>query len=288
MRYSSRDDYLKRHKSPKSESKPATAAKTTASNNPISQTVALNKTVAKGVTRVVAETLDQAKQVVVAAASKDSLKNATKMASQVAGRAIASTASATASPPATTDKMQKAGGPFFISGFSFKSLSGDDSAMKRMGEKFDNSQQFSWHQEDEILSKILLIPNEEPLIIVGHSFGGDAAVSLANRLNSIEGGFRKIDLLVTLDSVGFDNDIIPPNVQKNMNFITDRDLWFNDGPNMARDFEKSDVVNYLRPEEHIDIDDAVEVQSSIFHTIKEILSKDSAVSDSVEIPSGII
>jgi hypothetical protein len=296
VRYSNRADYVKRRNTsnPKGEvssDHPAVnqPKSNSLSSNPISQTLALNKTVANGVKRVAAETLDQAKQVVVAAATKEPLKEAAKEAHKVAGKAIAASKSANSSTVVPTESRQpKSHGPIFINGFSLKSLSGDNSAMERMGQQFEGAKQFSWHQEDEILAEIQKMPPGEPLMIIGHSFGGDAAVSLANRLNSIEGGFKSIDLLVTLDSVGFDNDIIPPNVIKNMNFITDKDLWFNDGPNMARDPIVSDVENHLRPEEHIDIDDAKEVQSSIFHSIKKILAIKAAQVTPVDTTANVL
>ena len=94
-----------------------------------------------------------------------------------------------------------------------------------MAENVPHGRHFSWKDEDQVLEEITQTPIQQPIILVGHSLGGDAAVSLANRLNSMEHGFRNVDLLVTLDSVGFDNDLIPPNVKRNLNFIGDEDVF---------------------------------------------------------------
>ena len=120
---------------------------------------------------------------------------------------------------------------------------------------------------------ILKRPKEQPVILVGHSLGGDSVVNLSNRLNTLEGGFRKVSLLATLDSVGFDNDIIPTNVEKNLNFISDDDYFFNDGPNIARNTKKSEVINFLRTDTHREIDNENEVQSEIISHIDEVMGE---------------
>jgi thioesterase domain-containing protein len=108
---------------------------------------------------------------------------------------------------------------------------------------------------------------------VGHSFGGDSAVEIAQELNTIENGFRKIDLLITLDSVGSDNDFIPQNVKKNLNFLAQGPYEFlNDGPNIAKNYHKTEVENYLRQEEHADLDDTTDIQVQILEQIEKILS----------------
>ena len=68
-----------------------------------------------------------------------------------------------------------------------------------------------------------------PLIIVGHSNGGAAAVSLSRCLNAVN---KTVDLLFTADSVGTlddlgDQDEIPPNVRLNINPYTKvTPAWF--------------------------------------------------------------
>jgi len=68
-----------------------------------------------------------------------------------------------------------------------------------------------------------------PLIIVGHSNGGAAAVSLSRCLNAVN---KTVDLLFTADSVGTlddlgDVDEIPPNVRLNINpYTKPTPAWF--------------------------------------------------------------
>lgn len=162
---------------------------------------------------------------------------------------------------------------FFMSGLHLGTFSSDDTGLPQLSEAVKNAEHHSWKDEDKIFSEILKRPETQPVILVGHSLGGDAVVNLANRLNSLEGGFRKVDLLVTLDSVGFDNDIIPQNVKKNLNFIIDKDIFYNDGPNIARDVKMTQVVNHLRPEGHTDIDESKDVHFEILSNIREVLQK---------------
>jgi len=162
-------------------------------------------------------------------------------------------------------------GIFMLTGFEFGGLSDDDSGVAEMAKFIPGAQSFKWDQEDKVFQEISKLNKNAAVILVGHSLGGDAVVNLANRLNSLEGGYRKVDLLVTLDSVGFDNDIIPRNVKQNLNFIGDRDMLFNDGPNIARNSQSTHVFNELRSEDHMGIDDAEDVQFKIFEEINEVL-----------------
>ena len=162
-------------------------------------------------------------------------------------------------------------GIYFITGYEL--LSFTDDGLNEMAEFVPNSQKFGWDQEDEILADIKRKAKDQPVVLIGHSFGGDTAVSIANKLNSPEFGFRKVDLLTTLDSVGFDNDIIPKNVVKNLNFIGDQDLLLNDGPNVARDSSKTKVINELREENHVSMDEAEDVQFKIFEEIDSVMAK---------------
>ena len=171
-------------------------------------------------------------------------------------------------------------GIFFISGLSLISSSGED-GLKAMAESTEGAQHFSWDNEEMVIEEILKRPESQPIILVGHSLGGDSAVRIANRLNTLEFGFRDVSLLGTLDSVGFENDIIPSNVKKNINFISDEDYFFNDGPNIARDARKSEVLNFLRSETHREIDNQHDVQASIVENINEVLSE-SKVRDKFE------
>jgi hypothetical protein len=69
----------------------------------------------------------------------------------------------------------------------------------------------------------------KPLIIVGHSNGGAAAVDLAKTLAAYE---RTVDILITADSVATLDDVgdindIPPNVRFNLNsYVIPTPAWF--------------------------------------------------------------
>jgi hypothetical protein len=163
-------------------------------------------------------------------------------------------------------------GIFFIEGLHLASLSSDAGGVGDLAEAVKGGELYGWRDEDKIFEEILKRPHNQPIILVGHSLGGDTAVNIANRLNSLKGGFRKVNLLVTMDSVGFGNDIIPQNVKKNLNFISDNDYFFNDGPNIARNAKLTDVENFLRTEEHTDIDESQDVHFEIVTNIKDVIS----------------
>jgi len=160
---------------------------------------------------------------------------------------------------------------FFVNGLHLAQLSSDDGGIREMAKYVPDAKRFDWYEEDKILEEIKKRPAYQPIILVGHSLGGDAVVNLANRLNTMKNGFKTVDLLVTMDSVGFNNDIIPANVKTNLNFIGDKDVFFNDGPNIAKDTGKTTVINELRNENHTDIDESRDVQIKIFQKISEVL-----------------
>ncbi|HLE12533.1 MAG: hypothetical protein A2504_03635 [Bdellovibrionales bacterium RIFOXYD12_FULL_39_22] len=168
-------------------------------------------------------------------------------------------------------------GIFFISGWQFGKLSSSDAGgLKEMSKYINGAEHFSWTEKSKIMEEIKKRPTERPIIMVGHSLGGDLAVEIANELNNMENGFRKVNLLVTLDSVGLNNDIIPQNVEKNLNFIGDKDFLYNDGPNIARDIEFTNVINELRQEGHTDLDDSPDIQFKIYKTIGEVVASSTS------------
>ena len=163
-------------------------------------------------------------------------------------------------------------GVFFITGFSlFSSNSSTRDGIADMAKGVRGSRLYAWDQKDEIIEQIKKRPPNQPIAMIGHSFGSDTAIEIANELNTVENGFKKIDLIVSLDSVGFNNDIIPQNVAKNMNFISDVDWFYNDGPNIAKNRKITEVQNDLRSEGHMDLDDTSEIQFSIVSEINSLL-----------------
>lgn len=141
----------------------------------------------------------------------------------------------------------------------------------RIAESIKGSRLYGWNQKDEIIKEIKKIERSQPVILVGHSFGGDTAVDVANTLDSLEHKFRPVDLLVTIDAIGFNNDIIPQNVKKHLNVFGENDSFLNDGPHVARRNEKTHVRNILSPLDHTDLDDDKEIQYELVNLIQETL-----------------
>lgn len=143
----------------------------------------------------------------------------------------------------------------------------------KMADAVEGSRIYGWDQHDEIIEEVNKIHKDYPVILVGHSLGGDTAVEVADKLDSLEQGFRKVDLLVTIDSVGFDNDIIPQNVKKHLNFFGEHDFFLNDDPHVARNHELTDVKNILSPYDHTELDDDKSIQFEIVTQITEAMHK---------------
>ncbi len=161
----------------------------------------------------------------------------------------------------------------FIEGFSAFGLSNGD-GIKDMADNLPGSKRFDWNEQDKIIEEIKKHAPDQPVVLVGHSFGGDTAVEIANTLNSLKNGFRSVDLLVSIDSVGMNNTIIPMNVKRNLNFFGEGELPFVHGnPNVARNTDYTDVQNELRSEAHSKMDDSDEVQFKIFEEINYVLGE---------------
>ncbi len=161
----------------------------------------------------------------------------------------------------------------FIEGFSAFGISNGD-GIKDMSDNLPGAKRFSWNEQDKIIEEIKKHAPDQPVVLVGHSFGGDSAVEIANTLNTTKNGFRNIDLLVSIDSVGMNNNIIPMNVNRNLNFFTEGVIPFLHGnPNVARNTDYTDVQNELRFELHSKMDDSQEVQFKIFQEINEVLGE---------------
>lgn len=143
----------------------------------------------------------------------------------------------------------------------------------RMAEAIEGARIYGWDQPDEIIKEIKKRQIDQPVILVGHSFGGDTALEVAEQLDSLEHGFRKVDLLITMDAVGADNDIIPQNVRNHLNVFGESSFLLNDGPHVARRNEMTKVKNILSPYDHTELDDNKEIQYEVVNLIKDTLSK---------------
>lgn len=164
----------------------------------------------------------------------------------------------------------------FIKGldiFSSPSKSeGGYAGIGRLAEAIDGSRIYGWDQKEEIMKEIQKTHPDYPVVLVGHSLGGDTAIEIADELDSLQENFRRVDLLVTLDAIGFSHDIIPQNVKKHLNIFGEKSLLLSDGPHVARREEKTDIRNILSPHDHTDIDDDREVQFEIVELINKTLS----------------
>lgn len=143
----------------------------------------------------------------------------------------------------------------------------------KMADAVEGARIYGWDQHADIIKEIKKVEVNQPVILVGHSFGGDTAVEVADELDSLEHSFRKVDLLVTIDAVGFDNDIIPQNVKNHLNVFGENDFFLNDGPHVARRNEMTKVKNILSPKDHTELDDDKEIQYEVVNLIKDTLSK---------------
>lgn len=164
---------------------------------------------------------------------------------------------------------------FFIKGLDvfsspLKSESGY-AGLGRIAEAIEGSRIYGWDQKEEVIEEIKNTHRDYPVILVGHSFGGDTAIEIADELDSLQEGFRKVDLLVTLDAVGFSHDIIPQNVKRHLNVFGESDAFLNGGPHVARREEKTSVRNILSALDHTEIDDDREIQYEVVNLIQEIL-----------------
>jgi hypothetical protein len=165
----------------------------------------------------------------------------------------------------------------FIKGldvFSSPSTSeGGYAGVGKMAESIDGARIYGWDQHEEILAEIKKRSTEQPVILVGHSLGGDTAHEITEALDSLEHQFRTVDLLITIDSFGADHDIIPQNVRNHLNVFGESNFVLNDGPHVARRHEMTKVKNILSPHDHTELDDNREIQYEIVNLINETLSK---------------
>ena len=161
----------------------------------------------------------------------------------------------------------------FVQGFSLFGISNGD-GISDMADNYPGAKKFSWEEHEKIMAEIKKHAPDQPVVLVGHSFGGDTAIEVASELNSVKNGFRAVDLLVSIDAVGMNKSIIPINVKSNLNFFTEGIVPFLHGdPTVARNTKYTEVTNELRHELHSKMDDSSEVQFEIFNKINQVLGK---------------
>ncbi len=119
----------------------------------------------------------------------------------------------------------------FVSGFSASSDSSDTSStstqsgVHQMGDdlpkttktKIGPIKKFAWDDQTDACNFIegaIGSNRNQPVILVGHSFGGDSVVEIAKLLK--KKGIC-VDLMIQLDSVGVGDEVKPSNVEKGVN-----------------------------------------------------------------------
>ena len=165
----------------------------------------------------------------------------------------------------------------FVSGwqwmYSPSKSEGSYAGVERMADAVEGARLYDWDQKKDILDLIKRTSTDQPIVLVGHSLGGDTVKEVADALDSLEHNFRKVDFLVTLDAVGFGNEIIPQNVKEHLNVFGENNFFLNDGPHVARRHENSKITNIISPLDHTELDDSKEIQFEILQGINRALKK---------------
>ncbi len=161
----------------------------------------------------------------------------------------------------------------FVSGFSGssgRSGSSGKTDMQKMAEKMDKdipggASEVGHSQQGKAVKKICKAlcknPNQ-PVILVGHSFGGDSVVEIAEKLKK---KCIKVDLMVQIDSVGVGDEKKPDNVERGIN------IWSTSrkGVNGASNVEGSENIG-LDGTTHTDIDSDPRTEKHIKDAIDKL------------------
>lgn len=186
-------------------------------------------------------------------------------------------------------KLKKIDKPavIFIEGFELFSSGGN--GLKDMASAMPGGKHFTWDQKKDIVNEIQKHHDKQPVVLVGHSFGADTAVEIAEEFNNLNQGYRPIDLLVTLDAVGFNHHVIPVNVKRNLNFFAEGRIPMLHGTaHVAKNPKLTNVHNELKSETHTNIDDSRDIQFEIFNEIKNLLNSTTESKNPLEIPVEIV
>jgi hypothetical protein len=213
--------------------------------------------------------LAEASKAVVEDAAKDKVIDEVK-------EEVIDKANKTKNDEAATENLKK---PVivFVSGwqwmYSPSKSEGSYAGVERMADAVEGARLYGWDQKKDILDLVKRTSTDQPIVLVGHSLGGDTVKEVADALDSLEYNFRKVDFLVTLDAVGFGNEIIPQNVKEHLNVFGENNFFLNDGPHVARRHENSKITNIISPLDHTELDDSKEIQFEILQGINRALKK---------------
>lgn len=103
-----------------------------------------------------------------------------------------------------------------------------------------NGTVYTYQDTQEAINDILS-SDIDSLVLVGHSFGGQAVVNVARNLQSH--GII-VDLTVQIDSVGSDDDLLPENVRTGYNYYQQGDLINGETNVNAADPERTTISNF--------------------------------------------
>ena len=101
----------------------------------------------------------------------------------------------------------------------------------------------------------------EPVIVVGHSFGADTAIEIAQELerNSV-----CVDLLIQIDSVGIGDEVLPANVKRGVNlFVAGKESWLSQAQGTEHVEGSENIAIYGST--HTDIDENLRVKDLVRH-----------------------
>ena len=146
------------------------------------------------------------------------------------------------------------------------------------------TQIFAWDRKKDAISYLnnLGLKNNDKLIVIGHSYGGDKAIVFANELKKFN---RRVDLLVQVDSVGSSDDVLPSNVTKGINYYqADDDPIFlgrfkvqqqvinSTDLDVNRVFKNELISSNTYPLDHGSIDDSNVVHQAIIQQVLNIIA----------------
>ncbi|TPW30099.1 hypothetical protein FJU08_12295 [Martelella alba] len=127
----------------------------------------------------------------------------------------------------------------------------------------------------EIARNYRASPDNRPIILVGHSLGANAVISVAEDLDALG---IPVALTITLDTTDR-NPLIPANVTRAVNFFTDgKVLWrkISPGPGFTGTLENIDVrtpeYGGQRSMNHIDMEDKPVIHDAIIALISKTLA----------------
>lgn len=122
-------------------------------------------------------------------------------------------------------------GPFQSSKPDIASPSGLEKLSQQYGPNYEKAV-FSWDQQEKAIDRIKefhATNPDAPIVLVGHSFGADANVEIAEELSTSNIG---VDKMVSIDSVGLNNDQVPKNVESAVNIYSTSRVGINGLTNM--------------------------------------------------------